>query len=315
KRKGKRKQKAKSASSTAALDEQEEDDDSEEAPIPITAEEVMQLGLNINPQQRSHLVSHSFIKKQVQLLMESERLRQYRNLTEQERKRVQDQLDTLHGEMTTLIELQQRREKREKKKRERRKQRKREDPDAPSPSSSSSSEEDEEEESDKGEGEGDEDRKSGSDDEEGTGEEEEEEEKEGGEKKGNEEGDKGTEEKMDHSGQEQPEGKDEQQGADQSGDQAPQFQTQGVSVIGRFEQHQAMLDQHYTGAAADQAARAAVITQVARDTETQEQMDAYILTMTKEGAQEYARQVRERTTNPAIVGRGGGTIASGFWTD
>ncbi|MCP4494648.1 MAG: hypothetical protein GY820_46205, partial [Gammaproteobacteria bacterium] len=81
------------------------------------------------------------------------------------------------------------------------------------------------------------------------------------------------------------------------------------------EQHQAMLDQHYTGAAADQAARAAVITQVARDTETQEQMDAYILTMTKEEAQEYARQVRERTTNPAIVGRGGGTIASGFWTD
>ncbi|MCP4489567.1 MAG: hypothetical protein GY820_19965, partial [Gammaproteobacteria bacterium] len=96
------------ASSAKALAEQEEDDDSEEAPIPITAEEVMQLGLNINPQQRSHLVSHSFIKKQVQLLMESEKLRQYRNLTEQERKRVQDQLDTLHGEMTTLIELQQR---------------------------------------------------------------------------------------------------------------------------------------------------------------------------------------------------------------
>ncbi|MCP4488544.1 MAG: hypothetical protein GY820_14715, partial [Gammaproteobacteria bacterium] len=84
-------------------------------------------------------------------------------------------------------------------------------------------------------------------------------------------------------------------------------QPASAGLIGRFEQHQVMLEQQYTGAAADQTARAAV-TQVAKDAHTQEQMDAYGATMTKEEAAEYAKRIRERMRNPAVVGRGGSTM-------
>ncbi|MCP4486214.1 MAG: hypothetical protein GY820_02680, partial [Gammaproteobacteria bacterium] len=149
-----------------------------DAPIPISHEELVEEGLNINPHHRMFLVTTSFCKDKVKTMFEKAKLQQYKDITELDRKVQDEKLNKLSGDMQTLIALQMEKKERDEKRRARRSSKK-EDPEGPSSSESSESEDEE------GEGDGG-DRQSGP----GEGKEDEEREKEDEEEKKEEKVDK-----------------------------------------------------------------------------------------------------------------------------
>ncbi|MCP4494594.1 MAG: hypothetical protein GY820_45935, partial [Gammaproteobacteria bacterium] len=74
---------ARAASSADVLDEEEREaeDEVNMPPIPVSQDELIEQGLNIDPGFRMHLVTKSFIKEKVRVMFEKSKLQQFKDLT------------------------------------------------------------------------------------------------------------------------------------------------------------------------------------------------------------------------------------------
>ncbi|MCP4475860.1 MAG: hypothetical protein GY821_15105, partial [Gammaproteobacteria bacterium] len=224
-----------------------EEEGEREAPIPVTPAQIRAQGLNIDPRHRMHLVTTSFVKEKVKVMVKNAKLEQFKDITEVERLKQDEKFNDLSKMMKELIEAEKSRQARAERRRVRRKLKKGKDPGGPSSSESDSDEEDD-----------DEDHEGQS----GTGEEEDDDEGEGDQstEKKDEEGkeDEHMEEEQDKEKQDDEKMDDKEKPEDQPPPDGGDGVTPTEAPDQPFQQHEQLLAEKYTGAEADQQARAVV---------------------------------------------------------